>query len=110
MTTQFNRIALEGAINTLREAYGANMTNADNEAVVDFVGWAAWNFGTRAEAVVRLEQAAITLARMIEAARSREDLAPFNPSPTTKKRIKVTTNGNADTLRDGVIAHPQERD
>lgn len=101
MTTQFNRIALEGAINTLREAYGANMTNADNEAVVDFVGWAVWNFGTRAEALVRLEQASHTLARMIEIAKSREDVAPLAPT----KKIRTVKEHDRDTL-----IHPYERD
>lgn len=104
MNTQFNRIAIEGAVNTLREAYGTNQLDSDNELLKDFVGWAAWNFGSRAEAIIRLRQAADTLERMINIAETKEDVSP----PSSTKKIRKDTS-HVVQLRDA-LAPPHERD
>lgn len=79
MTTQFNRIALEGAVDVVREAYGSNELDVNNEILKDFIGWLIWKCGTRAEAINRLNQAEQTLIRMIVIAETREDVVQPPP-------------------------------
>lgn len=65
MPAQFNRVALEGAVNLLRET--------DEEMMVDYVEWMVWNCGSRAEATIRIRQALNAMARAVVLAENRGD-------------------------------------